>query len=388
MPEPVIIDTLRSPIGRAFKGALVDIRPDDLGGFVVSSLLARHPQIDPALVDDVIVGAANGAGEQSMNLARCVAALAGLPDTVPGTTVNRFCASSLEAVRMSAHAIAAGDGDLFIAAGVESVSRTAARGFGEDDKNPRFTDRERDDFVNEMYIPMGITAENVADQWGVSRTDMDDFAAMSQNRAATARDVGFFEREIIPIPLPDGSEFTDDESIRPGTTSDALAQLKPVFRDNGRVTAGNACPLNDGAAAVIVTSAERAASLGLTPRARILGSAVAGVAPDLMGVGPIPAVRTLLERTGMSMRDIDVVELNEAFAAQVLPVCRELDISIEGQLNPHGGSIALGHPFGMTGARILGTLLNDLETLDATVGLETMCVGGGQGAALLIERIQ
>lgn len=388
MPEPVIIDTLRSPIGRAFKGALVDIRPDDLGGFVVSSLLARHPQIDPGLVDDVIVGVANGAGEQSMNLARCVAALAGLPDTVPGTTVNRFCASSLEAVRMAAHAIAAGDGDLFIAAGVESVSRTATRGFGDDDENPRFTDRERDDFVNEMYIPMGITAENVADQWDVSRADMDDFAAMSQNRAATARDVGFFAREIIPIPLPDGSEFTDDESIRPGTTADALAQLKPVFRDNGSVTAGNACPLNDGAAAVIVTSAERAAALGLTPRARILGSAVAGVAPEVMGVGPIPAVRTLLERAGMSMRDIDVVELNEAFAAQVLPVCRELDISIEGQLNPHGGSIALGHPFGMTGARILGTLLNDLETLDATIGLETMCIGGGQGAALLIERIQ
>ncbi|MEQ8719143.1 MAG: acetyl-CoA C-acyltransferase [Acidimicrobiales bacterium] len=387
MSEPVIVDTLRSPIARSFKGSLVDVRPDDLGAFVVSALLDRHPEIDPGLIDDVIVGSANGVGEQSMNLGQNVAALAGLPDTVPGTTVNRFCASSLEAIRMAAHAITAGEGDVFVAAGVESVSRTAAVGFDESDMNPRFTDHERDDFVSEMFMQMGMTAEIVADRWNVSRSDMDDFAALSQTRAATANAAAFFEREIVPVPLPDGSVFTEDESIRPGTAIDALAQLEPVFREGGRVTAGNACPLNDGAAAAIIMSSEKASELGLTPRARIVGSAVAGVAPEVMGVGPIPAVRKLLDRLGMSIGDIDVVELNEAFAAQVLPVCWDLGIEIDHQLNPHGGAIALGHPFGMTGARILGTLLNDLETLDATLGLETMCVGGGQGAAMLIERI-
>jgi acetyl-CoA C-acetyltransferase len=386
MPEAVIVATARTPIGRAFKGSLKDVRIDDLGGFIVKTLMEKAG-VDPASVDDVIVGAANHAGEQSMNVARNIAMLAGFPDSVPGTTVNRFCASSLQSIRMAFHAIKAGEGDTYVAGGVESVSRTGGKGFDKEDMNPRFTDESRSDFVNHMYIPMGFTAENVAEKYGVSRERMDEFAALSQNRAVEAQKNGFFEREITPVELPDGTVVTQDDGPRPGTTVEKLAQLQPAFKPDGKVTAGNACPLNDGAAAVLVMSEDKARALGLTPLARIKASAVSGLAPEIMGVGPIEAVRKVLAATGLSIGDIDVVELNEAFAAQVLPVCDELGIDIQTQLNPHGGAIALGHPFGMTGARIMTTLINDLETLDKSIGLETMCVGGGQGMAMIIERL-
>ena len=322
-----------------------------------------------------------------MNLGRNVAALAGLPDSVPGTTVNRFCASSLQSIRMAFHAIAAGEGDVFVAGGVESVTRTLGVGFSGKDMNPRFTDKSRDDFINQMYIPMGMTAENVADMYNVTRQDMDEFAKLSQDRAVAAQQNGFFDREITPVTLPDGTVVSKDDGPRAGTTLEALASLKPAFREDGRVTAGNACPLNDGAAAVMVMSASKAAELGLKPLARIIASSVSGLAPEIMGVGPIEAIRKVLALAKMSISDIDIVELNEAFAAQVIPIARETKISIEDQLNPHGGAIALGHPFGMTGARIMTTLINDLQTLDKTFGLETMCIGGGQGMAMVIERL-
>jgi acetyl-CoA C-acetyltransferase len=313
--------------------------------------------------------------------------LAGLPETVPGTTVNRFCASSLQSIRMAFHAIKAGEGDTYVAGGIESVSRTSGKGMSSEDLNPRFLDKKRDDFINQMYIPMGMTAENVAAKYGVSRERMDEFAALSQNRAVEAQKNGFFEREITPITKPDGTVVAQDDGPRPNTTVEALSQLKPAFKPDGKVTAGNACPLNDGAAAVLVMSEEKANALGLTPLARIVASAVSGLAPEIMGVGPIEAVKKVLAQAGMTINDIDVVELNEAFAAQVIPVCDELGISIEDQLNPHGGAIALGHPFGMTGARIMTTLINDLQTLDKRIGLETMCVGGGQGMAMIVERL-
>ena len=387
MPEAVIVATARTPIGRAHKGSLVGYRPDDLGGFIVNALLEKVPGLDRAEVEDVIFGAANHAGEQGMNMARQVGLLAGLPDTVPGTSVNRFCASSLQSIRMAFHAIKVGEGEVFVAGGVESVTRTSGRGFSAEDANPRFTDESRDDFINHVYIPMGLTAENVAERYGVSRERMDEFAKLSQDRAVEAQKNGFFEREITPVTVPDGTVVTRDDGPRPNTTLERLAELPPAFKPDGKVTAGNACPLNDGAAAVLVMSDEKARALGLTPLARIIASSVSALAPEIMGVGPIESVRRLLDRTGMTITDIDVVELNEAFAAQVLPVCDELGISIAEQLNPHGGAIALGHPFGMTGARIMTTLINDLRTLDQTVGLETMCVGGGQGMAMLIERL-
>ena len=387
MQDAVIVATARTPIGRAYKGSLIDYRADDLAGFIVSELMKKVPSLNPADVEDVIIGAANHAGEQSMNLGRNVAALAGLPDSVPGTTVNRFCASSLQSIRMAFHAIAAGEGDVFIAGGVESVTRTLGVGFSGKDMNPRFTDKSRDDFINQMYIPMGLTAENVADMYNVTRQEMDEFAKLSQDRAVAAQESGFFEREITPVTLPDGTVVSKDDGPRAGTTIEALASLKPAFREDGRVTAGNACPLNDGAAAVMVMSASKAAELGIKPLARIIASSVSGLAPEIMGVGPIEAIRKVLAQANMSISDIDVVELNEAFAAQVLPIARETKISIEDQLNPHGGAIALGHPFGMTGARIMTTLINDLQTLDKTFGLETMCIGGGQGMAMIIERL-
>jgi acetyl-CoA C-acetyltransferase len=385
--EAVIVGAARTPIGRAFKGSLIGARPDDMAAFVVRELLSRLPQIDPATVDDVIIGAAVGAGEQGYNLGRAVALLGGLPETVPGTTVNRMCASSLQAIRMAHHAILAGEGDVFVAGGVESVSRTRSVSFKAEDANPRFVDKTREDFVNNYYMPMGLTAENVADRYGVTRLDMDDFAKLSQDRAVAAQDAGVFDREIVPYPLADGAFLSADDGPRRNTTIAALSRLEPVFRPDGRVTAGNSCPLNDGAAAVIVMSEARARELGIKPLARILGSAVSAVAPEVMGVGPIEAVRHVLANAGMAIGDIRVVELNEAFAAQVLPVCRELGIDIEGQLNPHGGAIALGHPFGMTGARIMTALLNDLQTLDGEFGIETMCVGGGQGMAMLVQRV-
>jgi acetyl-CoA C-acetyltransferase len=387
LAEAVIVAAGRTPIGRAFKGSLIHARPDDLAAHVIRALMGRLPNLEPREVDDVIIGAAVGASEQGFNLGRAVGLLAGLPDTVPGTTVNRMCASSLQAIRMAHHAIKLGEAQVVVAGGVESVSRTAQASFKPEDSNPRFVDEAREDFVNHYYIPMGLTAENVADRFHVSREDMDEFAKLSQDRAVAAQAAGTFDREIVPYPLSDGTSLARDDGPRPGTTLEALAELKPVFRPDGRVTAGNACPLNDGAAAVVVMSDGRARELGIKPLARIVASAVSGVAPEIMGVGPIDAVRHVLALTGMTIRDLDVVELNEAFAAQVLPVCRELGIDIQRQLNPHGGAIALGHPFGMTGARIMTALLNDLAERGQQFGLETMCVGGGQGMAMIVERL-
>ena len=387
MPETVIVATARTPIGRAYKGSLKDVRPDDMGGFIVNKLLEKVPQLDPVQIDDVMIGAANHVGEQSLNLGRNIAALAGLPDTVPGTTVNRFCASSLQTIRMAFHAIEAGEGEAFVAGGVESTTRTLGVGFTEKDLNPRFTDRSRPDFINEMFIAMGLTAENVAKKFGITRQRMDEFAKLSQDRAVEAQSNGTFAREITPIPLPDGSLITKDDGPRPNTNLETLSQLPPAFIENGLVTAGNSCPLNDGAAAVLVMSSSKARELGITPIARVVASSVSGLAPEIMGVGPIEAVRKVLALSKMSLKDMGTVELNEAFAAQVLAVCDELGISIEDQLNPHGGAIALGHPFGMTGARIMTTLINDLQTRDQQFGLETMCVGGGMGMAMIVERL-
>ncbi len=387
MAEAVIVDTARTPIGRAYKGSLIGVRPDDMAGFAIRSLLDKVPAVDPSSIDDVMVGCGLTHHEQGYNIGRNAALLAGLPDKVPGTTVNRFCASSLQTIRMAFHAIKAGEGDTYVAGGVESVTRAMGKGFDGADLNRRFIDEDRDDFINHVYIPMGNTAENVAEQYGVSREAMDEFAKLSQDRAVEAQKNGFFAREISPYPIEDGVLVSDDDGPRPNTTLEKLAELAPSFVPDGKVTAGNSCPLNDGAAAVLVMDEDHARSLGIEPKARIIASSVSGLAPEIMGVGPIEAVRKVLAQAGMTIDDIDVVELNEAFAAQVLPVSDALGIDIESQLNPHGGAIALGHPFGMTGARIMATLLNDLETLDRTIGLETMCVGGGQGMAMIVERL-
>jgi acetyl-CoA C-acetyltransferase len=385
--EAVIVAAGRTPIGRAFKGSLIDARPDDMAAFIIRALMERLPQLNPAEVDDVVLGAAVGSSEQGYNVGRAAALLAGLPESVPGTTVNRMCASSLQAIRIAHHAIKMDEAQVVVAGGVESISRTASASFKPTDANPRFVHEMREDFVNHYYMPMGLTAENVADRYGVSRMAMDEFAKESQDRAVAAQASGSFDREIVPYPISDGSLLSKDDGPRPGTTLEALAQLKPVFRPDGRVTAGNACPLNDGAAAVVVMSDLRARELGIKPLARIIASAVSGVGPEMMGIGPIDAVRKVLARAGMTIRDIGVVELNEAFAAQVLPVCRELEIDVEDQLNPHGGAIALGHPYGMTGARMMTALISDLTELDRRFGLETMCVGGGQGMAMIVERL-
>jgi acetyl-CoA C-acetyltransferase len=387
VPDAVIVATSRTAIGRAFKGSLVDVRADDLGAFVVADALAKVPGLDPTQVDDVILGVANQGGEQGVNMARNVSLLAGLPDTVPATTVARQCASSLQAIRMAFHSVRAGDDTAVVAGGVEHVSRSQGKTLPEDEHNSRFTDPERPDYVCDRWVPMGLTAEIVAERWGVSRERQDELALLSHQRAVAAQSAGFFAREITPYPLPDGTLFSVDEGPRPTTTLEKLAQLPPVFKEGGTVTAGNSCPLNDGAAAVVVMEEGRARSLGLTPLARILASTATGVAPDIMGVGPIAAVGKALEQTKMSMADVDVVEFNEAFASQVLVVCDELGISVEDQLNPHGGGIALGHPFGMTGARLTTTLLNDLQTADGTIGVATMCIGGGMGMAMVVERL-
>ena len=330
---------------------------------------------------DVMVGCGFPQDRQGMNLARRAALLAGLPETVPGTTVNRFCASSLQTIRMAFHAVRAGEGDAFVAAGVESISQVNGYPKDAEELHPKlFGD---DAPIANVYIPMGLTAENVAERWNVSREDMDRYAQRSQERAVAAQESGFFDREVTPY---DG--VLRDDGPRASSTLEKLAELEPAFKPDGKVTAGNSCPLNDGAAAVVVMSASRAAELGLRPRARIVASSVSGVAPEIMGVGPIEAVRRVLKQARMTIDDVDVVELNEAFAAQVLPVCREIGVDPFGdKLNPHGGAIALGHPYGMTGARIMNTLLNDLDTLDGTIGLETMCVGGGQGMAMIVERL-
>ena len=383
MSEAVIVATGRSPIGRAGKGSLAGVRPDDMVGYIVRKVLEKVPELKPDAIDDLICGCGYPAREQGMNIGRLAVFLSGLPDTVPGTTVNRFCASSLQAIRMAYHAIKVGEGDAFVCAGVESYSRVGRGGMTEEDKNPRLMG---EDACAQGYMLMGVTAENVADRWDVSREDMDVYALGSQQRATRARDGGVFDREIIPLSTPSGEEVTRDDGIRADTTLEKLAALEPVFREGGRVTAGNACPLNDGAAAVVVMSAERAKALGIQPLARIVASSVSGVDPTIMGVGPIEAVRKVLQATGMTVGDIDVFELNEAFASQVLVVSRELGWDMD-RLNPHGGAIALGHPFGMTGARIMTALINDLWTLDKTYGLETMCVGGGQGMAMVIERL-
>jgi acetyl-CoA C-acetyltransferase len=381
LSEAVIVSATRTPIGRARKGSLVDARPDDLVAFAIDAALEQVPELDRGEIADVMVGCGFPQERQGMNLGRRAALLAGLPETVPGTTVNRFCASSLQTIRMAFHAIKAGEGDAYVAAGVESITQVDGYPKDTEELHPKlFGD---DAPIANVYIPMGLTAENVAERWDVAREDMDRFAQRSQERAVAAQDSGFFAREITAW---DG--VSADDGPRRGSTVEALAALEPAFKPGGKVTAGNACPLNDGAAAVVVMAEERAGELGLKPRARILASAVTGVEPEIMGVGPIDAVRTVLARTGMSIDDVDVMELNEAFAAQVLPVCRELGVDPFGEkLNPHGGAIALGHPYGMTGARIMCTLLNDLETLDGTIGLETMCVGGGQGMAMLVERL-
>ncbi|HEX7083069.1 MAG TPA: acetyl-CoA C-acyltransferase [Gaiellaceae bacterium] len=382
MADAVIVSTARTPIGRAAKGSLVDARPDDLCAFAIRTALDAVPELPREEIVDVIVGCGFPQERQGMNLGRRAALLAGLPASVPGTTVNRFCASSLQAIRMAFHAIRAGEGDAFVAAGVESISQVSGYPRSEEELHPAlFGD---DAPIANVYVPMGITAENVAERWDVSREDMDRFAQRSQERAVAAQRSGFFDRELTPY---DG--VAADDGPRPTSTYEKLAALEPAFKPGGRVTAGNACPLNDGAAAAVVLSETRARELGIKPRARIVASSVSGVAPEIMGVGPIEAVRKVLARARMTIDDVDVVELNEAFAAQVLPVCRELGIDPFGEkLNPHGGAIALGHPYGMTGARIMCTLLNDLETLDASIGLETMCVGGGQGMAMVVERLR
>jgi acetyl-CoA C-acetyltransferase len=386
MQEAVIVATARTPIGRAFKGSLIEARPDDMGAFVVNDVMEKAPAVNRADVADVILGCANQAGEQGVNIARNVALLANLPDTVPGTTVARQCASSLQAIRMAFHAIRAGEGDTYVAGGVESVSRLP-RAAEPTELNVRFTDESRDDYVCDRWVPMGMTAEIVAERFGVSRQRMDEFAKLSQDRAVDAQKNGFFEREITPYPLPDGTLVTTDDCPRPGTTVEKLAQLQPAFKEGGSVTAGNSCPVNDGAAALLIMAEDKARALGLTPLARILASSVTGVAPNIMGVGPIDAIRMILDQRKMTIADIDYVELNEAFASQVLAVCDEVGISIEDQLNPNGGAIALGHPFGMTGARIMTTLINELQVNDKTFGIDTMCIGGGMGMAMLVERL-
>jgi acetyl-CoA C-acetyltransferase len=382
MPDAVIVAAARTPIGRAHKGSLVDARPDDLVAFAIDSVLNKVPELDRGEIVDVIVGCGFPQERQGMNLARRAALLAGLPETVPGATVNRFCASSLQTIRMAFHAIRAGEGDAFVAAGVESTTQVSGYPKDTEELQPKlFGD---DAPIANVYIPMGLTAENVAEKWDVSREDMDRYAQRSQERAVAAQDSGFFDREITAF---DG--VSADDGPRRSSTLEKLTELEPVFKPGGKVTAGNSCPLNDGAAAVVVMSETRAAELGLKPRARIIASSVSGVAPEIMGVGPIEAVRRVLKQAGMTIEDVDVVELNEAFAAQVLPVCREIGVDpFSEKLNPHGGAIALGHPYGMTGARIMNTLLNDLKTLDKTIGLETMCVGGGQGMAMIVERLR
>jgi acetyl-CoA C-acetyltransferase len=396
MPDAVIVDAVRTPIGRAVKGSLKSVRADDLAAVPLRALLERNPQLDPASIVDVMMGCGFAEGESGYNIGRNAALLAGIDFHVPGTTVNRFCASSLQTTRMAFHAIKAGEGDTYIAAGVEAVSRATKGG---DFEFHHQLDGSEGSLYN-VYIPMGLTAENVADEKKVSREAQDEWAVISQSRAVAAQESGHYDVEIVPVTAPahkdrdrEGNEIdvpellvTKDDGPRAGTTLEKLAQLKPAFRPDGTVTAGNACPLNDGAAALLVTSEERAAELGLTPKVKILASTVAAIRPEVMGLGPIPAIQQLLKQTGMSMSDIDVVEINEAFAAQIVPCKDELGID-DDKLNPFGGAIALGHPFGMTGARIMTTLINDLQTLDGTYGIESMCVAGGMGMAMLVERV-
>jgi acetyl-CoA C-acetyltransferase len=405
MTDAVIVAAARSPIGRAFKGALKDLRPDNLTTAIVRAALDKVPQLDPSDVDDLMLGCGLPGGEAGFNMARVVAVLLGY-DHLPGTTLTRYCASSLQTTRMAMHAIKAGEGEVFISAGVETVSRHV-KGSSDslpDTTNPLFGDASartaaaaaggtegwhdprEDGLLPDAYIAMGLTAENVASIRGISRAEQDEFAVRSQNLAEQAIKNGFYSREITPVELPDGITVDRDDGPRPGVTLDAVSTLKPVFRPDGTVTAGNCCPLNDGAAAVVVMSDRKARELGITPLARIVATGVSALSPEIMGLGPVEATRQAMGRAGMTISDIDLAEINEAFAAQVIPSYRELGIDID-RLNVHGGAIALGHPFGMTGARITATLLNGLVTRDETVGLETMCIGGGQGMAMIIERL-
>jgi acetyl-CoA C-acetyltransferase len=386
MPEAVIVDTIRTPIGRAFKGSLAQLRPEETGAYVVDQLLERNPDVDPALVEDVFCGVGMPQGLQAFNIGRIISLLSEkLPQTVNGVTVSRYCSSSLDAIRHAGNAIKAGEGDVYIAAGVEWVSRfnEASEPVRVDDRNPNLIGENGQP---NAYIDMGITAVNVAKKYEVSRADMDKFAQRSQELAVKSQEDGFFDREIVPVKLEDGTEVGKDDGPRASSTLEKLSQLPEAFEGGGGVTAGNSCPLNDGAAAVLLMSDTKAKELGLTPRARIITAATYGNEPELMGVAPIGAIKKVLDRAGMTISDVDAVELNEAFAAQVIPIMAECGIA-EDKLNTHGGAIALGHPFGMTGARIMGTLLNVMETDDHQVGLETMCVAGGQGKAMLVERV-
>ena len=405
MPEAVIVATGRTPIGRAVKGSLKNSRPDDLAAFIVDDTLNKVPSLDRQLVEDLILGCGQPAGEAGYNIARVVALQAGMPD-VPGVTVNRYCSSSLQSIRMAAHAIKAGEGDVFVAAGVETVSRYLHGAADTGPHNPVYADAEArtakrteggadtwtplEGSLPDIYIAMGQTAENVAQHKDVSREAQDEFAALSQQRATESLENGFWEDEITPVETTDDEgnpvTVTRDDGIRAGTTVEGLAKLKPAFRPDGTVTAGNACPLNDGAAAVVVMSDTKAKELGITPLARVIASGVTGLNPEIMGLGPVEAIKQALGRAGKTVDDIDLFEINEAFAAQVVPSSRELGIPYE-KLNVNGGSIALGHPFGMTGARIMTTLIHGLQHADATFGVESMCVGGGQGMARGVERL-
>jgi len=400
MPEAVIVDAIRTPIGRALKGSLKTVRADELAATPIRALVERNPQVNFSETVDVMMGAASGIGEQGYNVGRNALLLAGIDHHVPGCTVNRFCASSLQTIRMAFHAIKAGEGEQYISAGVEAVSRAGlGAGMPDEAKHPELNGS--DGSLYDVYIPMGLTAENVAERCHVTREQQDEWAVTSQNRAVEARDSGHYDPEIVPVTVAahkdvdkEGNEIdvpetvvTRDDGPRPGTTMEVLAQLKPAFKPDGTVTAGNSCPLNDGAAAVLVMSDEKAKRLGLEPKARIIGSTVAAIRPEIMGLGPIPAIQALLKETGMSIEDVDIVEINEAFAAQIVPCKDELKIPDE-KLNPFGGAIALGHPFGMTGARIMTTLLNGLNALDGTYGIESMCVAGGMGQAMLVERLK
>ncbi|MDF2093764.1 acetyl-CoA C-acetyltransferase [Knoellia sp. 3-2P3] len=406
MTEAVIVSTARTPIGRAFKGSLKDVRPDDLSVAVIEAALAKVPQLDPSLVEDLYWGCAEPSGKHGSNMARVISVLAGF-DHLPGATVNRFCASSVQTTRMAYHAIKAGEGDIFISGGVECVSQysnwAGAGGSTGENQNPKFadakarseqiakdnttwTDPREEGLVPDVYLSMGQTAENVATLRGVSRERQDEWGVSSQNRAEKAIADGFFEREIAPVTLSDGTVVTKDDGPRAGVTLEAVSQLQPVFRENGTITAGNCCPLNDGGAAVVVMSDTRARELGITPLARVVATGVSALSPEIMGLGPVEASRQALARAGMSIGDMDLYEINEAFAAQVLPSADDLGMDFD-KLNVHGGAIALGHPFGSTGARITTTLLNGLQARDGQFGLETMCVGGGQGMAIIYERL-
>ncbi|MBY8887738.1 acetyl-CoA C-acetyltransferase [Streptomyces sp. PTM05] len=405
MPEAVIVSAARSPIGRAFKGSLKDLRPDDLTATIIQAALAKVPDLDPREIDDLMLGCGLPGGEQGHNLGRIVAVQMGM-DHLPGCTVTRYCSSSLQTTRMALHAIKAGEGDVFISAGVETVSRSV-KGTSDgmpETHNPLFADAEartaaraeqggedwhdprEDGLVPDAYIAMGQTAENLARHKGVTRAEMDEFGVRSQNLAEKAIADGFWQREIIPVTLPDGTVVSQDDGPRAGVTLEGVQGLKPVFRPDGRVTAGNCCPLNDGAAALVVMSDTKARELGLTPLARVVSTGVSGLSPEIMGYGPVEASKQALKRAGLSIGDIDLVEINEAFAAQVIPSYQDLGIDLD-KLNVNGGAIAVGHPFGMTGARITTTLINSLQWHDKQFGLETMCVGGGQGMAMVIERL-